>query len=110
MSDEELIEQPTIQFTEEQKQAIDDFIVACKNMIVDMTPVYNKVFDAVKAIAQSINDFTDEIKSYPNKRVVYLCFYAKKERTRNKNMNRVLRWSRQQKKRKEADRWTNTKI
>lgn len=110
MSDEELIEQPTIQFTEEQKQAIDDFIVACKNMIVDMTPVFNKVFDAVKAIAQSINDFTDEIKSYPNKRVVYLCFYAKKERTRNKNMNRVLRWSRQQKKRKEADRWTNTKI
>ena len=75
-----------------------------------MTPVFNKVFETLKAIAQSINDFTDEIKSYPNKRVVYLCFYAKKERTRNKNMNRVLRWSRQQKKRKEADRWTNTKI
>lgn len=110
MNDEELIEQPTIQFTEEQKQAIDDFIVACKDMIVDMTPVFNELFETVKAIAQSINDFVNEIKSYPDKRVVYLCFYAKKERTRNKNINRVLKWSRRQKKRKEADRWTSTKI
>ncbi|HIU80036.1 MAG TPA: hypothetical protein IAC67_03880 [Candidatus Coproplasma excrementipullorum] len=110
MSDEELIDLATVRITEEQKQAIDDLVVACKNIIVDMTPVFNELFETVKAIAQSISDFANEIKSYPDKRVVYLCFYAKKERTRNKNINRVLRWSRQQKKRKEADRWTSTKI
>lgn len=110
MSDEELIELATIRLTEEQKQAIDDLVVACKNIIVDMTPVFNEVFETLKPLAQAINDFINEIKSYPDKRVVYLCFYAKKKRTRNKNINRVLKWSRRQKKRKEADRWTSIKI
>ena len=91
MSDEELIEMATIRLTEEQKQAIDDLVVACKNIIVDMTPVFNEVFETLKPLAQAINDFINEIKSYPDKRVVYLCFYAKKERTRNKNINRVLK-------------------
>ena len=110
MSNEELIEQPTIRFTEEQKQAISDLAATFSDITIDIESLFKNVFETLKAIAQSINDFTDEIKSYPNKRVVYLCFYAKKERTRNKNINRVLRWSRQQKKRKDADRWTNTKI
>lgn len=110
MSDDELIEQPIQPFTEEQKQAIEDLAIAFFNIYVDLVSTFHEVFETLKGVAQAINDFVNEINSYPDKRVVYLCFHAKKERTRNKNINRVLKWSRRQKKIEEGNGWKNTSI
>lgn len=44
-----------------------------------------------KAILTWKEEVTKAVRLYPNKRVVHLAFYAKKNRTRKKNLNRILK-------------------
>lgn len=52
----------------------------CEQLAVDLKPV----------IDAWVNEFHNYCSNYPNKKVVYLAFHAKKARVRNKNHNRLM--------------------
>lgn len=66
---------------------------------------YADAFDrAVEALMRTFEEFADALDAlknlafdifneYPNKRVKHLAIYATKERTRKKNLNRVIKWA-----------------
>ena len=62
----------------------EEIIKVTRNMIehlmIDLQPV----------IDVWVKDFTKFCNEYPNQRVVFLAFHAKKNRVRNKNYNRLL--------------------
>lgn len=51
------------------------------------------VAEVIRAVAEVIKEvWAAIINAYPNKRVVHLAKHAKKERTRKRNINRIIKW------------------
>ena len=66
--------------------------------VVDaVTAVVETMMPTIKTLCETINRLWDAIlHTYPNKRVVYLAFHGKKERTRKKNRARIVKWLQKQ--------------
>lgn len=78
--------------TEEQKSALQRTVAEA---VAALTPI---VAECIRALTPIIQEFNDRFqaafgaeKAYPNKRVVWLAYNHKKERTRKKNYRRILR-------------------
>lgn len=60
-------------------------------------PAYEELVRSFGELADTLNDLGnlafDIFNEYPNKRVKHLAIYAAKERTRKKNLNRVIKWA-----------------
>jgi hypothetical protein len=69
--------------TGEMQKRLDDF---CKAM----SEVVKKMIEAMRPLINLFKKFVISISNYPNKRMVYLALYAKKERVRQKNRNRII--------------------
>lgn len=69
--------------TSEMQKQIDDF---CKALI----EMAKRMIEAVRPLIDLFKKFVIYISNYPNKRMVYLALYAKKERVRQKNRNRII--------------------
>ena len=69
--------------TDEEQEKLEDF---CK-AIIEMV---NKIIEVMQPLFDLFKKFIILISNYPNKRVVYLALYAKKERIRKKNRNRII--------------------
>lgn len=89
--------------TEEQKTALQAIAAEPAEKIAEtikvLTPIMCEIGKRIKAAFGTVFEFCDRVytydktvKSYPNRRVVWLAFYHKKERVRKKNYRRVLRW------------------
>lgn len=68
-----------------------------QQMIDDLVPVVQSIIDAIapaleRCVAE-INRILDAVlKSYPDKRVVWLAFHHKKAKVRKKNRKRIVRY------------------
>lgn len=69
--------------TDEMQKRLDDF---CKAV----SEVVKKMIEAMQPLIDLFKKFVIYISNYPNKRMVYLALYAKKERVRQKNRNRII--------------------
>ena len=68
-----------------------------KPLVDALVPAVQHLIDAIAPMVDvSVKNLVllwDEIlKSYPNKRVVWLAFHHPKERVRKKNRNRIIKW------------------
>ena len=75
------------------EQALRDFENIFAQVVKAVAPI---VEDFVKTftprIKQLCDVLDDAVKSYPNKRVIWLALYHKKERVRKKNLHRIIKW------------------
>lgn len=69
--------------TDEMQKRVDDF---CKAV----SEVVKKMIEAMQPLIDLCKKFVIYVSNYPNKRMVYLALYAKKERVRQKNQNRII--------------------
>lgn len=69
--------------TGEMQKQLEDFCKAVPEMV-------KKVIEAMQPLVDLFIKFVIYISNYPNKRMVYLALYAKKERVRQKNRNRII--------------------
>jgi len=70
----------------EEGTSTDDFARAFEEFM----RAFEKWADELNELKNLVFDILDE---YPNKRVKHLAIYATKERTRKKNLNRVIKWA-----------------
>ena len=72
---------------EEQIQKFKDALVPVVNAICDeLVPAFAVCVDSI------IQLFDDILKTYPDRRVVWLAFCHKKEKVRKKNRNRLVKY------------------
>jgi len=69
--------------TSEMQKRLEDFCKAVSEMV-------KKMIEAIRPLIDLFKKFVIYISNYPNKRMVYLALYAKKERVRQKNRNRII--------------------
>ena len=69
--------------TDEMQKRLDDF---CKAV----SEVVKRMIEAMPPLIDLFKKFVIFISNYSNKRMVYLALYAKKERVRQKNRNRII--------------------
>ena len=82
---------------EELIQKFKDAFIPVQQALCDqIAPVLHNLADAIRPAVAFAVDITkllnDILKSYPDKRVVWLAFCHKKERVRKKNRNRIIRY------------------
>lgn len=84
--------------TAQQVQELKDALVLCGQRLLDeLVPICQRLIDALApAIDQTLKKLSvlwdDILKSYPDKRIVWLAFHHKKERVRKKNRHRIIKW------------------
>lgn len=61
---------------------VEDFCKAVSEMV-------KKIIEAMRPLIDWLKKLAIRISNYPNRKVVYLALYAKKERVRQKNRNRI---------------------
>lgn len=79
---------------EEQLAAFAEALRPVMKEIADtIQPIIKRLAEMLPPIIETLSDFWEQIiELYPNKRVVHLAKYAKKERVRKKNINRIIAW------------------
>ena len=77
----------TVQQREEFVEAVKDFVDSFLDIF---TPIAEGMYNVVKKIWGLIKT----IYQYPNKRVINLALRHPKEKIRNKNINRIIKWLR----------------
>ena len=71
--------------TDEEKQKLTEALKNAEKFVYDFIAFMREF------IKQAVNIYKNVISQYPNKRVVHLALYSKKERTRKKNMHRIIK-------------------
>ena len=82
---------------EQIQRMIDALVPVVQRMIDALVPVVQRMIDAlVPFIPPILDEITNlweaMLRSYPNKRVVWLAFHHKKERVRKKNRKRIIEY------------------
>ena len=83
---------------EELNQKIADAFLPMQQAICDLlAPAIKNVSDVIRSVFDTAVDnlanlLNGPLKSYPNKRIVWLAFCHKKERVRKKNFNRIIKY------------------
>ena len=80
---------PSQTFDQSLEKAVEAFAELGRVMATYAKQVTDKLFPIVKAYADLV---AAALKTFPNRRVVHLALYAKKPRTRKKNMRRIIKW------------------
>lgn len=79
---------PIIPPDEQIEKAITALKEMSKRIVEALNPTITKLIDAFTSI---FNEMHEALKSYPNKRIVYLATHGK-ERVRKKNIKRIMKW------------------
>ena len=88
---------PTAEPTTVEEQ-FQRFVKAFQPVVNAVSAVVEVMIPTIKNLCKTINRLWDAVlHTYPNKRVVYLAFHGKKERTRKKNRARIAKWFEEQK-------------
>jgi hypothetical protein len=74
--------------SEQFDKAIEAFNIMAERIREQIIPTIRKIIEAVAPI---LNLITEALKTYPNKRIVYLATHGK-ERVRKKNLKRIMKW------------------
>lgn len=89
------------ELTEEQKEnfrkVYEEIRAVVQRVSEEIARIVQTIWEAikpiVKAIAEKLSCFYEVVlKTYPNRRVVWLALHHKRERVRKKNKARILRW------------------
>ena len=82
--------------TERQVMAAAEMLAAFGKACETIDPIIEEIAAALKPVIEAICDVMEQIINlYPNKRVIYLAKHGK-ERTKKKNIKRMLKWYNEQ--------------
>ena len=76
---------PTIDQFEKAIEALNNMLIT---IVEQLAPTMQRM---IESLAPIVSNMQKVIKTYPNKRVVYLAIHGK-ERVRKKNIKRIMKW------------------
>ena len=79
---------PILPLSEQIDKAIEAFNIMAERIREQIIPTIRKIIETVAPI---LNPIIELLKTYPNKRIVYLTSHGK-ERVRKKNLKRIMKW------------------